>query len=338
VLDRVKRVDVAALGPSAAMPRAAWLPRGGPFELSLLPDEVLSEIAGEMPIDERLLAALRDARGDVIIKAAGNLGYPMGLYLERLSAELVPLAREKGMPLEELIGLGADPRTMIGVGARKGLPVLVTIPQLVGGGSVGLAIGDSLSITERAERVAAMLGGADVIIESAVALTQEVHDGPFETHTGHGLWAAWQGRPTFSLQGKTLVRIDLDPALEQVWQAERQSSAVQQAIDKGLPKTKLFNVPFRMEMSGFARLEGSLPVVGDIGVIWPILALRVTERLGVSLGFLSYPQQTPQGKAMREWIVDAIRSVSRKHVLAGLEGGDTPDKRRPSTNSPRAGA
>jgi hypothetical protein len=338
VLDRVKRVDVAALGPSAAMPRAAWLPRGGPFELSLLPDEVLSEIAGEMPIEEALLAALRAARGDVIIKAAGNLGYPMGLYLERLSVELVPLAREKGMPLEELIGLGADPRTMIGVGARKGLPVLVTIPQLVGGGSVGLAIGDSLSITERAERVAAMLGGADVIIESAVALTQEVHDGPFETHTGHGLWAAWQGRPTFSLQGKTLVRIDLDPALEQVWQAERQSSAVQQAIDKGLPKTKLFNVPFRMEMSGFARLEGSLPVVGDIGVIWPILALRVTERLGVSLGFLSYPQQTPQGKAMREWIVDAIRSVSRKHVLAGLEGGDTPDKRRPSTNSPRAGA
>jgi len=323
VLDKVKRVDAAALGASGAMPRAAWLPRGGSFELSLLPDEVLSEIAGEMPIDERLLTALRDARGDVIIKAAGNLGYPMGLYLERLSAELVPLAREKGMPLEELIGAGADPRTMIGIGARKGLPVLVTIPQLVGGGSVGLAIGDSLSITERAERVAAMLGGADVIIESAVALTQEVHDGPFETHTGHGLWAAWQGRPTFSLQGKTLVRIDLDPALEQVWQAERQSSAVQEAIDKGLPKTKLFNVPFRMEMSGFARLEGSLPVVGDIGVIWPILALRITERLGVSLGFLSYPQQTPQGQAMREWIVDAIRPASRNHVLAGLQGVDS---------------
>jgi len=338
VLDRVKRVDAAALGASGAMPRAAWLPRGGPFELSLLPDEVLSEIAGEMEIDEALLAALRAARGDVIIKAAGNLGYPMGLYLERLSAELVPLAREKGMPLEEVIGAGADPRTMIGVGARKGLPVLVTIPQLVGGGSVGLAIGDSLSITERAERIAAMLGGADVIIESAVALTQEVHDGPFETHTGHGLWAAWQGRPTFSLQGKTLVRIDLDPALEQVWQAERQASAVQEAIDKGLPKTKLFNVPFRMEMSGFARLEGSLPVVGDIGVIWPILALRVTERLGVSLGFVSYPQQTPQGKAMREWIVDAIRPVSRKQVLAGLQGGDTPDTRRPSADSPRAGA
>ena len=23
-------------------------------------------------------------------------------------------------------------------------------------------------------------------------LTQEIHDGPFETYTGHGLWAAWQ--------------------------------------------------------------------------------------------------------------------------------------------------
>lgn len=338
VLDKVKRVDAAALGTAGAVPRAAWLPRGGSFELSLLPDEVLSEIAKEMPIDERLLAALRDARGDVIIKAAGNLGYPMGLYLERLSAELVPLAREKGMPLEEVIGAGADPRTMIGIGARKRLPVLVTIPQLVGGGSVGLAIGDSLSITERAERIAAMLGGADVIIESAVALTQEVHDGPFETHTGHGLWAAWQGRPTFSLEGKTLVRIDLDPALEQVWQAERQSSAVQEAIDKGLPKTKLFNVPFRMEMSGFARLEGSLPLVGDIGVIWPILALRITERLGVSLGFVSYPQQTAQGHAMREWIVDTIRPATRDRVLAGLQGADSSGHAPSLVKLPRAGA
>ena len=324
VLDKVKRVDAAALGlPSAAL-RSRSLPRGGPFELSLLPDGILSEIAGEMAIDKGLLAALEAAPGEVIIKAAGNLGYPMGLYLERLAAELVPLARQRGLSLEQVVGAGADPRTMIGVGARQGLPVLVTIPQLVGGGTVGLAIGDSLSITERAERIAAMLEGADVIVESAVALTQEVHDGPFETYTGHGLWAAWQGHPTFSLQGKTLVRIDLDPALEQVWHSERHESAVQAAIDKGLPKTKLFKVPFRMEMSGFARLEGSLPVVGDIGVIWPILAVRVTERLGVSLEFLSHPQQTPQGQAMREWIVDAIRPVSRKHVLAGLQLHEQP--------------
>ena len=33
---------------------------------------------------------------------------------------------------------------VIGAGATKGLPVLVTIPQLIGGGAVGLNIGDSI--------------------------------------------------------------------------------------------------------------------------------------------------------------------------------------------------
>jgi hypothetical protein len=319
VLDKVKRVDGTALGLPAESLRTAWLPRGNTFELSQQPEAVLSEIQQDMPLDEALLAALGEAPGEVIIKAAGNLGYPMGLYLEKLASDLVPLARESGQPLEAIVGAGADPRTMIGIGARKGLPVLVTIPQLVGGGAVGLAIGDSLSTTARAEKVAAMLGGADVIIESAVALTQEVHDGPFELYTGHGLWAAWQGHPVYSLEGKTLVRIDLDPALEQVWQEERRGSAVQEAIDKGLPKTKLFEVPFRMEMSGFARLEGSLPMVGDIGVIWPLLAVRVAERLGLTLEFLSYPQHTPAGQQMREWIVEEIRAVSRRSALEGLE-------------------
>jgi hypothetical protein len=324
VLDKVKRVDGTALDLPAETLRTAWLPRGGTFELSLLPDEVLAEVARDMAIDEKLLSALREAPGEVIVKAAGNLGYPMGLYLERLSSELVPLARERGQPLETVVGAGADPRTMIGVGARADRPVLVTIPQLVGGGAVGLAIGDSLSTTDRAERIAAMLGEADVVIESAVALTQEVHDGPFELYTGHGLWAAWGGRQTYSLEGKTLVRIDLDPALEQVWQVERDGRAVQEAIDKGLPKAKLFEVPFRMEMSGFARLEGSLPVVGDIGVIWPVLALRVAERLGLTLEILSYPQETPRGQEMREWIVETVRPVSRRSILEGLDREPAP--------------
>ena len=52
-----------------------------------------------------------------------------------------------------------------------------------------------------------------MIIESGVALTQEIHDGPFETYTGHGLWAGWQGHFTYSLEGKRLIRIDLDPAV-----------------------------------------------------------------------------------------------------------------------------
>jgi hypothetical protein len=310
VLEKVKRVDGRRVGIPEAL-----LPHGGTFELTLLADSLLDEIAAEMHVDDDLIERLRQAAGDVIVKAAGNLAYPLGLWTERLASEILTLARIDAVPFETVAGRGADPRTMLGQGARRGIPVLVTIPQLVGGGAVGLAVGDSISITERSGRLARMLAGADVIIESAVALTQEIHDGPLETHTGHGLWAAWQGHPTYSLEGKTLVRIDLDPTLETVWQAERNGAAVQRAINAGQPKTKLLQVPFRMEMSGFARLAGSIALCIDIGVAWPIIAHRVTKRLGLALEFVSYPQQTPQGQSMREWIVRAIAPLSRTRLL-----------------------
>lgn len=318
-LDKVKRVQGAPLGLDAEM-----LPLGGEFELTLMPDDALREIARQMPLDSGLIEKLKQAPGKTIIKAAGNLGYPMGLWLERLAQEILVLARERGLTFEELAGLGADPRTMIGMGARKGLPVLVTIPQLVGGGMVGLCIGDSISLLERSMRLAHMLESADVIIESAVALTQEVHDGPFETHTGHGLWSAWQGHYAYSLKGKRLIRIDLDPALERVCQIEQEKGAVQGAIADGLPKTKTFNVPFRMEMSGFARHEGSTAVIGDIGVIWPLIARGVAQRLGVELEFMSWPQQTGRGKQMREWIVRDVRPMDRARMLEELHGPPVP--------------
>lgn len=313
-LDKVKRCAGAPLDVSSF-----YTPRGGEFELSLMDDETLAEIRRHMPIDEELFAKLRKAEGKTIIKAAGNLGYPAGLWIERLSWEIVALARNHGATFEEVAGLGADERTMIGRGARLGLPVLVTIPQLIGGGAVGLAIGDSISISERASRLAHILDDMDVIVESAVVLTQEVHDGPFERYTGHGMWSAWQGHYSYSLEGKTLIRIDLDPALERVWQAEQNGRAVQRAIADGLPKTKAFKVPFRMEMSGFARHEGSIPIVGDIGVVWPIIAFRVAERLGLELEFLSYPQQTEEGKAMREAIVREVSPIRRERMLKALE-------------------
>jgi len=313
-LDKVKRCAGAPLGVSSS-----FTPRGGEFELSLMDDETLEEIRRYMPIDEGLLEKLERADGKTIVKAAGNLGYPVGLWIERLSWEIVALARTHGATFEEVAGLGADKRTMIGMGARLGLPVLVTIPQLIGGGALGLAIGDSISISERASRLAHMLNDAEVIVESAVVLTQEVHDGPFERYTGHGMWGAWQGHFTYSLEGKSLIRIDLDPALERVWQTEQEGSAVQQAIADGLPKTKAFNVPFRMEMSGFARHEGSIPIVGDIGVVWPIIAYRVAERLGLDLEFLSFPQQTEEGRAMREAIVRDVRPIRREPMLEALK-------------------
>lgn len=315
-LDEVKRCEGAGIGVAAPL-----LPRGGEFELTVMPDDAIRVLAAHFPVDWELIGKLRAAPGKTIIKAAGNLGYPMGLWLEVFAREILGLAHERECSFEEIAGLGADPRTMIGQGARRGLPVIVTLPQLVGGGAVGLCIGDSLTTTERARRVAQMLASAEVIIESGVALTQEIHDGPFETYTGHGLWAAWQGEYTYSLAGKTLLRIDLDPALEQVWDAERQAGAVQQAIAAGLPKTKMFKVPFRMEMSGFARHEGSLPLIGDLGVLWPLLAWQCAEALGIELQFLSYPQQTPLGQSMREDIVRNVKPLDREQLLIALRAG-----------------
>ena len=309
-LDKVKRFDGTKLGLSRTL-----LPKGNTFEITQMGEEQLALVREEMIMDEELIRRGNAIEGDIIIKAAGNMGYPMGLRTERLAREILAIARTYGLPFETVAGWGADPRTMLGVGARKGLPVLVSVPQLIGGGGVGLAIGDSISISERCMRMSKMMESSAILIESAIALTQEIHDGPFETYTGHGVWAGWDGYQTISLEGKTLVRIDLDLNLKRAWDMQRNDATVQQAIDKGLPKTKLTGIPFRMEMSGFARLENSLPLIGDIGTIWPVLACKVAQALDVKLDFVSHPQQTPEGQAMREWIVENIRPVQRDVLL-----------------------
>ncbi|MGC9327431.1 MAG: hypothetical protein ACP5I1_07335 [Candidatus Hinthialibacter sp.] len=313
-LDHVKRCQGTSVGVDPF-----YLPYGGVFELTEIDNDLLQSIEEYMPVDHELIHRLQQAEGKTIIKAAGNLGYPVGLWLERASIEIAALARSHGMSFEELAGLGADERTMIGIGARKGLPVIVTIPQLVGGGLVGLCIGESIGVIERANRLARMLGSADVIIESGVALTQEIHDGPLERYTGHGLWSSWLGHFTYTLEGKKLIRIDLDPNLEQSWQIERQNSRVQQAIADGRPKTKMFDIPFRMEMSGFARHPNSLPIIGDLGMIWPAIARRLEKRLDLKLEFISFPQQSEAGQAMRDWIVHEIKPLDWKKLLKKLK-------------------
>jgi hypothetical protein len=169
--------------------------------------------------------------------------------------------------------------------------------------------------------VAETLARADVIIESAIALSQEIHDGPYELYTGHGIWSAWQGDYAYSIAAKTLVRIDLDANLERAWRQERESAQVQQAVDRGLPKTKLTGIPFRMEMSGFARLEGSLPVTADIGAAWPVLASHLEELLGFELDFIPAPQETPEGQNMRAWIADSVQPLDRARMLGAVREG-----------------
>ena len=63
-------------------------------------------------------------------------------------------------------------------------------------------------------------------------------------------------------------------------------------------------------MSAFTRLENSIPVIGDIGELWPIFVDRICKELGVELDFSSAPQNTEEGKAMRERIVEEIKPFS----------------------------
>jgi hypothetical protein len=314
-LDRVWRVALDGSMRLSVAPNV--LPRGRVFEVTELDDPQREAIAREMPEGWDEYSDLLARPGQSVIKAAGNMAWPMGLRTERLAREIQSAAGQYGVSLERFAGFGADPMTMIGAAARKGVPVVVSIPQLIGGGAVGLAIGDSWPVSRRAQAIAELLAGADVVVESAIALTQEIHDGPFETYTGHGIWAAWDHLPTYSLEGKTLVRIDLDPNLERAWQLERTGCEVQKAVDKGLPKTKTIGIPFRMEMSGFARLETSIPITADIGVAWPLIAAGLEERLGIRLDFLPAPQESEHGQRMREWIADSVRFLDREKMYRG---------------------
>lgn len=304
VLDKVKRINIHEIGEEFL--DFEKMPRGDIFELTELTDAQWDELKKEMIVDDALVERCKEKDGTVIIKAAGNMAYPMGLRNETLAPVIMEMAHTRHVPFEEVAGWGCDEHTMLGAGARKGVPVLVSVPQLIGGGQVGISIADSISVAERCYRISRMLGDADVIIESAVALTQEIHDGPFETYTGHGIWASWNGFKTYSLKDKTLIRFDLDENLKKAWDLDKKSGEVQAAIDKGLPKTKMSKIPFRMEMSAFSRLEKSIPVIGDIGVLWSVMGYKVAKALGIELEYISYPQQTEPGKAMRQWIVDNV--------------------------------
>ena len=308
-LDRVFRVDAKALG--MAMEK---MPRGDVFEFTCMTDEEIANLKREMPLDDDLLKRGKELpKQNEIIKAAGNMAYPMGPRTEKVAHEILGMARMYGLPFETVAGWGCDEHTMLGAAARKGVPVLVTIPQLIGGGAVGMSIGDSIPVSQRSMRLSRMLASCDAIIESAVALTQEIHDGPFECYTGHGIWAWWSGENTYDLRNKSLIRFDLD---ENLRKAVELNKTVQEAIDKGLPKTKAAKIPFRMEMSAFARHENSIPVIGDIGRVWPLVAAGVAKNLGIELEFLSASQDTPEGAAMREWIVDNVKPFDREKMLA----------------------
>lgn len=310
-LEYVKRINANLIKDCIS---GVELPLGDFFEYTLLSDKDKEIFEKEMYLDQTLLSRLENVDGSVIIKAAANMAYPLGLRNEMLAYDIYKYSKLYGYSFEYVAGFISDERTMIGAAARKGIPLWVSVPQLIGGGAVGLCISDSIPISQRSMRIAQMLQSADVIIESAVALTQEIHDGPFETYTGHGIWANWQGQFTYSLKNKPIIRIDMDQNLERAWEIQKNSGIIQESINSGLPKTKLTKIPFRMEMSAFSRLPDSLPIIGDIGVVWPIIAQKVSEELGIDLEFMSYPQDSEQGKLMRDYIANNIKYADRKRL------------------------
>ena len=94
VLDEVKRVDGKKLGFPEEL-----LPRGDIFEINKMTPELLDQLKKEMIIDTGLIEKALSLKGDVIIKAAGNMAYPMGLRTENLAKEILFIAKSKGAPI-----------------------------------------------------------------------------------------------------------------------------------------------------------------------------------------------------------------------------------------------
>lgn len=126
VLDRVKMCDASLFGFDEQK-----MPRGNIFEFTELTDGQLAGLRLEMLLDEELLEKGARADGRMVIKAAANMAYPMGLRTEMLADEILDICRRVKLPFEKVAGWGCDLRTMLGKGAQKGIPVLVTVPQLV---------------------------------------------------------------------------------------------------------------------------------------------------------------------------------------------------------------
>ena len=69
----------------------------------------------------------------------------------------------------------------------------------------------------------------------------------------------------------------------------------------------------------------TLPRFSDWGwffLVWPLLAWKCSAALGIELEFLSYPQQSDPGKAMRDDIVRNVKPLNRELLLQALRSGE----------------
>ena len=74
-LEKVKRIRGSELGF-----KESDLPADGYIEASIIPDDLLEKYSAFDEIDMAKYKRMLDTGGDTIIKAAGNIAYPTGLY------------------------------------------------------------------------------------------------------------------------------------------------------------------------------------------------------------------------------------------------------------------
>ena len=47
--------------------------------------------------------------------------------------------------------------------------------------------------------------------------------------------------------------------------------------------------------------------------------IRITNVIFIDLSFISYPQETEEGKKMRNWIVDQVKPIDRDLITSKLK-------------------
>ena len=79
---------------------------------------------------------------------------------------------------------------------------------------------------------------------------------------------------------------------------------------------------FRTALSDARKAAATEPATRSVAsriVIWPIIAMHASQRLGIELDFLSYPQEPEQGKEMSEWIVQNVKRLHKENMLEAIE-------------------
>ncbi len=101
-----------------------------------------------------------------------------------------------------------------------------------------------------------------------------------------------------SAQGRGYMKIKRD-LLNDFYNGldERSREALDCAVSKVVEtKKKGGKVAAVVTGSGPNLYADSIPVIGDIGMIWPVFAVKIANELGIKLDFISYKQETEEGR------------------------------------------